>query len=99
MTAQSETCTCTLPLLVVEGEGPSLIGQNWLTEVSLDWKAVHAISLSQSLEGILEQNKEIFRKGLGKIKGIEAKLYVNTQAKPLYFKACSVPFALKQKVE
>ena len=24
--AQSETCTCTLPLLVVEGDGQSLIG-------------------------------------------------------------------------
>ena len=26
VTVQSETCTCTLPLLVVEGDGPSLIG-------------------------------------------------------------------------
>ena len=33
MTAQNETCTCTLPLLVVEGDGPSLIGRNWLTEL------------------------------------------------------------------
>ena len=99
VTARSETSTCTLPLLVVEGVGPSLIGQNWLTEIRLDWRAVHAISLSHSLEGILEQNKEIFQQGLGKIKGIEANLHVDTQAKPLYFKAHSVPFALKQKVE
>ena len=99
VTVQSETCTCTLPLLVVEGDDTSLIGRNWLTELRLDWKAVHAISLNHSLESILEQNKEIFQQGLGKIKGIEAKLHVDTQAKPLYFKARSVPFALKQKVE
>ena len=99
VTAWSETSTCTLPLLVVEGVGPSLIGRNWLTELCLDWRAVHTISLSHSLEGILEQNKEIFRQGLGKIKGVEANLHVDTQAKPLYFKARSVPFALKQKVE
>ena len=41
----------------------------------------------------------IFQQGLGKIKGVEAKLHVDTQAKPLYFKARSVPFALRQKVE
>ena len=70
-----------------------------LTELHLDWEAVHAISLNHSLESILEQNKEIFQQGLGIIKGIEAKLHVNTQTKPLYFKACSVPFTLKQKVE
>ena len=59
VTAQSETSTCTLPLMMVEGDGPSLIGRNWLTELRLDWRAVHAISLSHSLEGTLEQNKEI----------------------------------------
>ena len=57
------------------------------------------MSLSHSLEDVLEQNKEIFQKSLGKIKGVKAKLHVDTQVKPLYFKACSVPFALRQKVE
>ena len=82
--------------VVVEGDGPSLIGRNWLTELRLDRRAVYAISLSHSLEGILEQDKEIFQQGLGKIKGIEAKLYVDTQAIPLYFKA---HLTLRQKVE
>lgn len=78
VTTQSEICTCTLPLLEVEGGGPSLIGQNWFTELHLDWKAVHAISLNHSLESILEHNKEIFQQVLGKIKGIKAKLHMDT---------------------
>ena len=86
VTAKSENCTSILPLLVVEGNGPSLMGRNWVTELRLDWKTVHAMSLSHSLEDVLE-NKEIFQKGLGKIKGVEAKLHVDTQVKPLYFKA------------
>ena len=49
VTARSETSTLTLPLLVAEGVGPRLIGQIWLTELRLDWRAVHAISLSHSL--------------------------------------------------
>ena len=76
--AQTETCTCTLPLLVVEGDGPSLIWRNWLTKLRLDRRAVHAISLSHLLEGILEQNKEIFQQGLDKIKGMEVNLHVDT---------------------
>ena len=99
VTAKSENCTSTLPLLVVEGNGPSLMGRNWLTELRLDWKTVYAMSLSHSLEEVLEQNKEIFQKGLGKIKGVEAKLHLDTQVKPLYFKVRSVLFALRQKVE
>ena len=72
----------------------SLMGRNWLTELHLDWKTVHAMSLSHSLEDVPEQNKEIFQKSLGKIKGVKANLHVDTQVKPLYFKAYSVPFAL-----
>ena len=74
VTAENDDCTSTLPLLVVEGNGPSLMGQNWLTELRLNWKTVHAMSLRLSLEDVLELNKEIFQKGLGKIKGVEAKL-------------------------
>lgn len=33
------------------------------------------------------------------LKGVEAKLFVDAQAQPAFFKACSVPFALQQKVE
>ena len=69
---------------MVEGDGPSSIGQSWLTEPRLDWKVVCIMNLSQSLEGMLELNKE---QVLGKIKNIEAKLHVDTQTKLLYFKA------------
>ena len=32
----------TLPLVVVPGTEPSLLGRNWLTKVHVDWIAVHA---------------------------------------------------------
>ena len=85
----------TLPLLVVEGDAPDLIGQNRLTELCLDWRSVHAISLSHSLKGILEQKKEIYQQGLGKIKGVEVNLHVDTQAKLFYFKVTVYPKPLK----
>ena len=35
----SQVHTLTLPLLVVSGQGPSLLGQNWLLKLQLDWKS------------------------------------------------------------
>ena len=32
-----------LPLLVVEGYGPSLLGCNWLSRIKLDWKEINLL--------------------------------------------------------
>ena len=47
----------------------------------------------------MEQHQKVFEPGLGTIEGVEAKLYVDPQAQPAFFKAYTVPFALRQKVE
>jgi len=73
MTAQIETQTTTLPLMVM-GDGPNLNGQNWLTKLHLNWKTVHSITLNHSLEDVLELNRELFQQGLGMIEGVQAKL-------------------------
>jgi hypothetical protein len=41
----------------------------------------------------------VFAKGLGTVKGVKAKIYVDPKEKPRYFKARSPPFALKEKIE
>ena len=40
--------TATLPLTVVAGSGPSLMGRNWLTEIRLDWKEIFSVHVSES---------------------------------------------------
>ena len=87
-----------MPLYVVEGSGPSLMGRNWLRKVTLDWQEIHCM-MNQSLQRVLESHQAVFQEGLGKMEGFKAKLYVDPSAKPQYFRPRSIPFALWDKVE
>ena len=55
--------------------------------------------MKQSLSSLLKQHEGVFKDGLGTLKGMKAKLHVDPQAKPLFYKARTVPFALRDQVE
>ena len=55
-------------LVVVEGSGPSLLGRNWLSRIQLDWKLIHSVHID-GLQAVLDRHSEVFRDGLGAIKG------------------------------
>ena len=96
---QSKEQEAHLPLLVVKGNGPSLLGRNWLTKLRLYWQEIFSVRTNHSLESLLKRYEGVFKDELGTLKGIEAKLHVDPQAKPLFYKARTVPFALREKVE
>ena len=52
-----------------------------------------------SLDSILLAHEAVFKPELGTLRGMEAKPHVETEAQPLFFRARTVPFALRQKVE
>ena len=51
------------------------------------------------LQQILSNHKEVFQDTLGQIKEVKAKVYLKTDAKPKFFRAQNVPWALRVKVE
>ena len=100
--------SATLPLLVVEGSGPSLFGRDWLTQLKLDWKKICSIrvcdtDLSQAvkskLHATIQSHPNVFQPGLGTIKGITAKLEMKHDAQPKFCKASPVTYALQEAVE
>ena len=54
-----------LNLLVVTGEGPSLLGRDWLTHIKLDWSQLnHMQSLTPNCQPILDKHKAVFERDL-----------------------------------
>ena len=104
--------TLTLPLVVVKGDKPNLLGRNWLFKLKLDWNEVvqhtwevrgkvHAVDdpLSE-LEDILSRYEDtVFSEGIGTFKYFKAHIHVKSDAVPVFRKARPVPYALKAMVE
>ena len=90
-----------LPLLVVAGNGPSLLGRDWLQKIRLDWRALHHLRTSPptKLQTILDQHSDVFKDELGRVKGVTATIVIDPKAQPRFCKPRSVPFALRAKVE
>ena len=81
-----------LTLIVTEGNGPSLLGRNWLTELRLNWKTMYQVRNSSALAAVLDDHKEIWEP-------LPAEVHVDPQVPPSFHRPRPVPFALKQKVE
>ncbi|XP_038590459.1 uncharacterized protein K02A2.6-like [Micropterus salmoides] len=90
-----------LPVVVVEGTGPSLVGRNWIRRLGLEWKPEPQINhlREETLEEVLGEYMEVFKEELGKFKGPPAKIYVDKDARPKFFKARPVPYAMRGRVE
>jgi len=64
---QYEQQTHKLALTVVAGEGPSLLGRNWLQHLKLNWREIKAVTKHRvgGLDYLLEKYGDIFSNELG----------------------------------
>ena len=89
-----------LPLLVVEGDGPNLLGQNWLEKLQINWKSVNLLEGGAvNVDQLCSEFADVFQSGLSTLNGFEASIYVNKEATPIFCKARPVPYAMKPLVE
>ena len=87
--------------IVVGGNDPCFLGRNWLNHIRLDWHEIFAIAVEEpeNLEALLEKHSELFKEELGTISSLKARLQVQPNARPRFFKPRPVSFALKALVE
>ncbi|KAI7802842.1 hypothetical protein IRJ41_020318 [Triplophysa rosa] len=87
-----------MPLVVVKGSGPCLLGREWLEGLRLQWSEIKLIQSEEvTLTQVLFRHEEMFKEELGMLKGTIATLHVPKDASPRFFRPRSVPYALKPK--
>ena len=89
-----------LVLVVVGGDGPSLLGRNWLKYIRLDWSSIFAVRTArmQPLHTLLQSHQELFSEEPGEIQPHTATLQIRPEATPRFFKPRPVPFAIKDAI-
>ena len=78
-----------LVLLVVEGNGTSLYGRNWIKYIHPNWHKIGAVHSSSRLQSILEKHEAVSH---------TVTLQVQPGATPKFFRAKQVPFAIRNAV-
>ena len=76
-----------VPLHVLEGNAPSLMGRNWLHSIKLNWGSIN--KMSSKLD-------EVFQEELGVFKNVKATLHVRPDTTPKFCKPRSAPYALHE---
>ncbi|XP_046406267.1 uncharacterized protein LOC124171170 [Ischnura elegans] len=86
-----------LPLLVMTGNGPSLLGRNWFPHLGITIEGIHTLHPTQ-IPQQLEAFRDIFTPGLGNYAGPPVQVVLKPAAKPVFRRSRPVPFALTQRV-
>lgn len=84
-------------LVVVAGDGPSLLGRNWFE--LLDLQVTGLYWTKEDLVPFMNEFPDLFKEELGAYNGPEVKLHLRSDARPRFLKARPVPFPMKQQVE
>ncbi|UYV84399.1 K02A2.6-like [Cordylochernes scorpioides] len=99
---QYQNSTQTLPLMVVGGERPSLCGRNWMEALGILPTQPYKVDMikvtENNLPTPLHRFRELFKPGYGVFKGVRARLLVDLEMKPRFFKSRPIPYALKEKI-
>ena len=93
--------TFTLPLIVLAGEGPTLLGRDWMQQISLDWPTIFQVNAVKDdpVQQLLHPFESIFKEELGTYRGDKAKIHIDPTVTPKFCKARPLPYAMRELVE
>ena len=88
-----------MPLIVVRGNKPALLGRNWLSKIKLDWGKIFAVQNNAALDRVLTEYVRIFSDEPGEIHGFEADVHTSDDVQPIFKKAYHAPFAIQDRIK
>ncbi|XP_051545274.1 uncharacterized protein K02A2.6-like [Myxocyprinus asiaticus] len=80
-----------------QGQGTSLLGRDWFDALGISVEGVHRVQL-QSIEEILTEYSEVFQ-DTGVCRTPPISIDIDSTVTPRFFKARSVPFALRPQLD
>lgn len=94
-----ENDTKILDIHVIADGGPPLLGRNFMSAFNLQISKINHIKTENIVKSLTSKYPEVFSDRLGCFNKHTVSLYVKPDSKPIFMKARSVPFALKEKVD
>ena len=98
-----------LPVTLVNGNVPNLIGRDWLGKLKLRWEelfpekatGIHQVKSRENgvVSELVEEFPEVFTSKLGCLKDFKVHIPIPDGARPKFCKARKVPYALRTRVE
>ncbi|KAB0798042.1 hypothetical protein PPYR_09035 [Photinus pyralis] len=101
----------TQKMYIVPGDHVPLLGRSWIRQLDINLKELDLVNdvnnqtiysvetISKDLQQIKSQFSTIFKPVIGCVKNFKCSLKMRDNAKPTFFKAREVPYALREKVE
>ena len=84
---------------MVQSQGPTLLGRNWLQSTQLGWKSIKGAYCMSLVEKLIKKHSHLFCSKLRTIQEVKAKIFVPPEAQPCFFKPRLLPYALKSRVK
>ncbi|XP_058038754.1 uncharacterized protein K02A2.6-like [Ahaetulla prasina] len=88
----------TLPITIVEGTLPSLLGLDWFRALGMGVTGIYRSDVNLK-DALMSEFEDVFKDCLGKYKGTPISFNLDPQVAPIRIKARRVPFALKPKID
>ena len=90
-----------LPIVVISGNGPTLLGRSWLQHIPLNWPNLFQaiLKVDDKLSQLLQSFSDVFKEELGALQGEKVNIHIDPSVPPKFCKAWSLPYAMREKVE
>lgn len=88
-----------LAILVVRGNGPAILGRDFMQIFNFTFAQLNEISTEETLESLLNRFAELFDGKLGKFKYNTINLNIEPNVKPIFCKPRPVPYAFRDTIE
>ncbi|KAL3177516.1 hypothetical protein MRX96_039083 [Rhipicephalus microplus] len=74
------------------------MGRGWIKGLRIELRSVMDVKAITLVEGLVAEYASVFDDALGTFKGVSAKITIEDNAKPRFFKARPVPFTMIDRV-